>query len=289
MIKACFASVVFPANLGYFDEYLKSLIEQSYSDFDLLLFNDGVDNLEELMANGPFKDKRYKIISVSGTPAQIRSQALMKIIDLNYTHCVFGDTDDYFASNRIQDSIDKLEEGADVTFCDLDIVDSCKKSITEKYYSKRLQNGFKPDLDFLLEKNVCGLGNTAVKVRSLPVDLDFPVSIMAVDWLLYTRMILEGKKIVFSNQTSIYYRQHADNAIGLAELSPERIRKGIQVKYAHYKSLSDKNELLQELFTKIQKMFVFLDDQLAFEKYYSQIKSSPVHHPFWWEEITIID
>jgi hypothetical protein len=287
MTRSCFASVIFPANQAYYNDFIGSLNSQTGASFDLILFNDGIVDIKNLIQDCPFQKGLLKIISVEGSPAEIRTLALKHLADSTYTNCVFGDSDDYFSSNRVEESIRSLDNGTDVVFCDLDIVDASGEVLNTKYYSNRLKDRFEPDMEFLLTKNVCGLGNTAIKINALPKNLNFPVSIMAVDWLLYSRMKLEGKRITFTNKATISYRQHEENSIGIGVLSKERVKKGIQVKMAHYECLSTENDLLSDLYLEIQKIFVFLDDQEGFDRYYEGLKQNPIEFPFWWEEITL--
>jgi len=287
MTRTCFASVIFPANQAYYNDFIESLNAQSNANFDLILFNDGITDIENLIQGMPFQKGLLKIIPVEGSPAEIRSMVLNHLAASTYTNCVFGDSDDYFSSNRVEESVKNLDNGSDVVFCDLDIVNEKGGVLNSNYYSNRLKNGFEPDLNFMLNKNVCGLGNTSIKINALPTNLNFPVSIMAVDWLLYTRMMLDGKRITFTNQSSISYRQHEENSIGIGALTKDRVRKGIQVKMAHYKTLSTENDVLADLYLAIQKIFVFLEDQEAFDRYYKNLKQDPIRFPFWWEEIIL--
>jgi hypothetical protein len=99
MKKICVFSVIFPANLIYFNDFLESINDQDCKDFDIVLFNDGVQNLEAYTEK--FKSLEFKIYPVSGTPAKIREQAIELLANSTYEKIIFSDTDDYFSSNRI--------------------------------------------------------------------------------------------------------------------------------------------------------------------------------------------
>ena len=45
--KVAVFTVIFPDNMPMFNDYLVALEKQSFTNFDLLIFNDGVVNLEE--------------------------------------------------------------------------------------------------------------------------------------------------------------------------------------------------------------------------------------------------
>ena len=70
MSKTVFCSVIFPANLVYFNDFIKSLEQQTDDDFNLLLFNDGIENLDDFLHDTRLN---FEIIKIQGTIAETRT------------------------------------------------------------------------------------------------------------------------------------------------------------------------------------------------------------------------
>ena len=70
------------------------------------------------------------------------------------------------------------------------------------------------DYDFIKDKNIFGLSNTAINVNILD-KIVFDKEIVAVDWFLYKGLLKSGHTAVFTNEAETYYRQYENNTIGL--------------------------------------------------------------------------
>ena len=133
MSVACFCSVIYPGNLIFLDSFLKSLENQTDKEFTLLLFNDGIESLNFYLNDFELK---YKIIQVSGTIINIRTQVFNYLKNSEYTNTIFGDTDDYFPENRVSVNKLLLEEN-DVVANDLCLVTEQEEKITGYYWKDR--------------------------------------------------------------------------------------------------------------------------------------------------------
>lgn len=283
--KICFVTVIFPGNLAYFKDFITSLENQSISDFDLIIFNDGVPDLSDYLSQSSL---HVQVIDTDRSIAGIRSLLLNFLRKSTYELCVFGDSDDYFPENRIEKNLDFLAQ-YDLIVNDLVLVDQQRNLLLDKYLSQRLPNAQVITYDDIKHKNVCGLGNTAIRVSALPDNLDFSDEILAIDWVLFSRMLLGGCKAVFTNETYIYYRQHTANSIGLKDLSKERVQRGIDIKYNHYLSLNHDFGILHEELKEIKRLKNHVSSEENLTEYFHKIISLNISAPLWWEEIKTLN
>ena len=133
MNNTAFLTTVFPQNEKFLKPFFNSLSAQTYKDFDLVIVNDNFKNLDY------YKDlySNLDIINInsSNTPAKNREVGINYCIDHKYEVLIFGDSDDYFANNRVEKSLELLKN-TDVLVHDLSLFDS--DGVYEKKY---LSNG----------------------------------------------------------------------------------------------------------------------------------------------------
>jgi glycosyltransferase involved in cell wall biosynthesis len=217
--------------MPFFACFLDSLSRQSNQDFDLLLFNDGVPSLE--LAEQIQRHSRLNtlVVDVKGSIASIRKQGLEYLKQFpEYQNFIFGDSDDFFSENLIERSIAELKK-YDILIRDLNIVDEQGKQLIPHFWGGRLNHGFEPDIHFLLDQNIMGLGNVAMRsscLQAYAIDEDHAV----VDWTLFCSMLLKQPHlhIFFDSRVQTNYRQHADSITGLTKCNPEKIEQARQVK-----------------------------------------------------------
>lgn len=279
MTETAFCSVIFPANLIYFKDFLVSLEQQTDSDFVLLLFNDGVENLTDYFKESSLN---YKIINVKGSIAETRTQLFDYLKKSTFEKIIFGDTDDYFSLNRVADCKEYLNK-FDIIANDLILVDENNNLLSNLYWKNRLELKEIITLESLKNFNFLGLGNTAIHRKVLPESIFFDANIVAIDWFLYSIILKSNVKVGFTSSSFIYYRQHGANIIGRKELTFEDFKKGFTVKLNHYSNLARVIPDFQSLATQ----YVDFKERITESNYRKIIKKNNIPNPFWWEEIKI--
>lgn len=275
-------SVIFSANLKFFDCFINSLNNQSYKDFDLYLINDGVslDILNSKLKNAKFsfylntlKDKL--------SPTEIRELGFKEMYKSHYTNVIFADTDDYMSSNRIERSVGLLENYP-IVFTDITLVDENNNVIKSLIWKERLIDEI-IDEKFLYDKNVLGLGNSAI-LKAYLKKIKIPREIIAVDWYFFS-LIIKNEHAGFIADAVTYYRQHSNNTIGLKGLSLSRLKFIFEVKRYHYLNMSTYNpkylSLLDDI--EIKEKLLSLENVSNYE-----IKNFNLNF-FWWEETNYIN
>ena len=208
--KIAFMTTIFPMKKEYLIEFFNSLDNQTYKNFDIIVVNDGYKDFQKVKT----KYKSLKIIELkySNTPAKNREYGINYTIDKKYDILIFGDSDDYFSNNRVEKSIELLNK-YDIVVNDLSLFD--KNCIYEtKYISNRVNNNDIIGFEFIKDKNIFGLSNTAINLKILN-KVKFNKDIVAVDWHLFKSLLLENNQAVFTNETESFYRQYENNTVGL--------------------------------------------------------------------------
>lgn len=279
MNKIAFLTTIYPIDDIYVTDFFESLIGQTNSNFDVIIVNDGFSAL------GKLKNK-YNNLNIIELPAadniaKNRESLVKYAISSGYNYAIFGDIDDYFDSNRIEVS-KSLLQSCDIVVNDLTSFSS-KNVLVEKFISNRVENHTEIPLNFIMDKNIFGLSNTAIKLKGLLSEhISFPSKLIAVDWFFFSNLLLNNKKAIFTNETLTYYRQHDGNTAGIGTINANTIVRAIKVKLIHYSFMKENNSEYQILYEQTHKLTDWLSKKENVAEYVQiNLKNLPV--PLWWE------
>jgi len=273
---------------NYIKQYCKS-IESQKAKFDILII---CDNYNKTF---PLKNENIYFENVDNlSPAQIRAFMIEYAVKNKYKYLVFSDLDDYYSNNRIQLSVEKMQD-FDFIFNELDIVNDKGVIIKNNYLSSLYIKEKCEDYKYILDKNFFGLSNSSVKVDKIK-GICIPDGIIAVDWWIFTLLLLNGCKGRFVKDAKTYYRQSANNLVGVGkQLNEKRFQMGINVKIIHYKNVKiycDNNKLEKEKAiynNKLEEMLELSEEvkNPVFRKRYIEIINKNYKEIFkgWWSEI----
>ncbi|HQS67277.1 MAG TPA: glycosyltransferase [Sulfuricurvum sp.] len=268
--KVAFLTTIFPMNDEFLTACFDSLEKQTFKNFDIIVVNDGYkkfDTITKKYINLNIIELPYK-----NTPSKNREYGINNVKMMGYDIVVLGDSDDYFENNRIEKSLELLKTH-DIVVNDLSLFDD-NGVYEQKYISHRIQNLSIIDFDFILEKNIFGLSNTAIRLNLVDC-INFDPNLIAVDWYLFSLLLLKAKHAIFTNETQTFYRQYSANTIGIGERTPETIKNILKVKTIHYGLMRKYLPYYQELYNNV----IELDNT----KDVSNLSISSIKHPFWWE------
>ncbi len=278
--KVAFLTTIFPMKKAYLHDFFNSLQQQTYKNFDVIVLNDGFVNFEEFITT--FDGLNIIELPYSDTIAKNREFGINYVIQNNYDFLVFGDSDDCFDINRVQISVDILKD-FDIIVNDLTLFNDENGVYYKKYISNRVENNTEIELDFIKDKNIFGLSNTAVKVSALD-PINFDKDLIAVDWYLFSILLLKRKSAIFINDTVTYYRQYVNNTIGMDDVSDKSILQGILVKLKQYKLLKEIDMQFDPLFKTMNQLQGKIEDK----QYIDKLKKQNIKNPLWWEEVQLL-
>lgn len=120
---------------GYLDKCLKSILNQTYSNYEVIIVNDGSpDNSDNIIKSYEKKDKRFKgYKKVNGGLSDARNYGL-KYATGDYL--IFIDADDYIENNYLEKVNDVLERNKDI-----DVLKFKIKLVDEGENLIRMENG----------------------------------------------------------------------------------------------------------------------------------------------------
>lgn len=205
-----FLTTIFPMDENYLIDFFDSLVQQTYNDFDIIVINDGYRNFKKFI--GMYSTLNIIELPYENSIAKNREYGINWCIDNSYDILIFGDSDDYFSVNRLAKSIDLLST-CDIVVNDLTLFDEQGILITN-YISNRVPTNTQISYDFIKDKNIFGLSNTAVNISILN-RVQFDKDLVAVDWFFYKNLLETGLKAIFTNEIETFYRQHPSNTVGL--------------------------------------------------------------------------
>jgi hypothetical protein len=282
ILKIAFFSVIYPGVEKYIDSFFLSLIGQDYTKFDVIIFNDGFNNIREYV--NKYHSLNITIIPYQNTQAKIRERGIEHVVSSGYDAIIFGDADDYFKENRISETIFLLNN-YEIVINDIDIVSESCECIFKEYFSNNLKNLQEIILEYILDKNCFGLSNTAVKTSVLK-KINLPSDLLSVDWYLFSKLLLEGSNAIFTNTTTTFYRQHNENFIGMNKTNEKNILRQVDVKCIHYKHMKKIDDCYEPLSFDFNKLQSKLKEDKKFREYYIRIVNNPSKlHTLWHENI----
>ena len=229
----------------YLREQIDSILNQSYKDFRLLISDDCSNDLtRSILEEYKNKDSRIEIFFQENNLGVVKNfEFLLGKVEANYY--MFSDQDDIWKENKIEKSLSKIEEGFDLVYSDLEVVDENLNVIYESYWKlKGIYDKIKKYNNFnSLYLNNFVTGCTMISRKELINKfLPLPNTSKYVLHDYWISLILsQDGRISYIEEPLIKYRQHKNNKVGSKKKSDElksidEIRKlFIEVKKEHFK------------------------------------------------------
>lgn len=275
-------TVVFESARPYMSDFLTSIQQQTTDEFELVVVNDGMKNIEELLSGLKVKTR---VLYFQGSFVSLRKQAILWLANAEFEKVIFADSDDYFESLRVQltqSLLDKYDMVCNEIVLFGAHIQEPVPMISPRFFDEQLIRA-----EHIMNGNIMGMSNTGVRLHSiLSVIESIPDDIVAMDWLLYTKALLLGNSCIFTNKIKTLYRQHSQNIASPLDWSDAQIGRGVEVKYNHYRNLQDDGAIYrmktadyQKLIERMTRCEVFRND------YFDIIRRNRPDCPLWWEAI----
>ncbi|MGI9652414.1 glycosyltransferase family 2 protein [Chryseobacterium sp. RLHN22] len=191
-------------NYDYFKDCYKSILNQTYQNFEVILVDDHSSDDSFLKISELTQyDKRFRLFrneenkGVGYTKKRCAELASGEI-------CGFLDPDDALAENAVQLSIDNHHMGNVATYSKFHLCDSELKPVRLFQHSRAVKNGNKSFFNIFLEINHFFTFKKEAYNKTEGIN---PELTSAVDQDLYLKLYEVGK-ITFINTPTYYYRLH---------------------------------------------------------------------------------
>ena len=269
MNKVALFTVFYPGAEGFVDDFVESVTNQTYKEFDLLIVNDGYTQ-SNLQTQYP----QLHIIEIEGnnTISGNRASGINFAIRNSYDILFLCDVDDYISPKRVEICLAALSN-TDIVVNDLDIVDANRRIIFKDYFQKSIDDETYIDKDFISTKNIFGFSNTALRVPKL-TEIEFPKDLRIVDWYYFTQLLNNGFKAKFI----------PGNMIGISSFTLDGFKNLLRLKIQHYNYFKDTYPKYAALLYKMQELTAKTDEQL---KEIIKDNSIKTPYPLWWQNVKL--
>jgi hypothetical protein len=181
----------------------------------------------------------------------------------------------------------------------LQIVNREKKLLCSDFISNVAANPAPSDICEILDHNYIGLSHSAVRLPAL-AHFEVPDSIEAVDWWLFSILLIHEHAGRLIREVKTFYRQSEENYVGVLNLLDlQRLRRGISVKLNHYRNLLeycrriDRQPVIDILSRKYEEMVILNEktrDEDFAQRYITVVNANfrKVYRG-WWSEIISLD
>ena len=274
-------SVIYSKALPYLRDVRDSVLAQTRKDFDVVLVNDSCDKsqLEEI-----FSPLNVTILEPDGGFSGNRTQGINYARNHGYKYILFCDADDSFTANRYERTVAEFENSnADILVCNLNIADEQCQPFLKDYFFKEIPEDRWIDADFLKDKNIFGMSNTAIRLDALTEDIEIPETPI-VDWLLFSTLLLNGLKAKYLTDSMVNYRQYSSNMIGITKYDVASFRRLTGLKLNHYRLLTEAGyKQYEPLRQEVESLQNLSDEEIE-----SIVNRELAIHqqPLWWQIIT---
>lgn len=224
----------------YLREQLDSILNQTYSNIEILVRDDGsTDATLEILQEYAKKQTGIRYVKGKNCGAAKSFFRLIKKADKEADYYALSDQDDVWESDKIERAVKKLEKyryrekvQSDVAWekplmysSALKVVDQDLNLLYKKGTDRRME-----ELSFgnAMVENCC-TGCTIVMnsaLQEMIARVRIPECSMH-DWWLYMAASCFGK-VLYDSKPFILYRQHENNVIGMEARGKERLKKKIK-------------------------------------------------------------
>jgi hypothetical protein len=293
--KIIYATVVYECNSfdTFAHDYLESVFKQTDQNFELLILSDDVDlaNIKGVVDQFNLNKKKihYEKSARRLTPIQLRKELVDISYKLGADVLIFSDFDESVANNRVEEILSNIGN-YDFVFNDFFVVDKQLNKIEENSFfeTRNIPNHL---LDWREIKlfNYVGLGSMAINLSSYDYkSMIIPDYIVAVDWFIATKVLVDGGIGMKITNTFANYRQHDNSFVGFEfSLNRERLAQGLKVKEGHYKYFKEYNQEFNFLYTGILELRDYIN-KVGEDYYINEVNSRFNMNDFcWWENIKL--
>lgn len=265
MIKIGIVVPIYNAEL-YLEKCISSILEQSYSNFELVLVNDGsTDNSGRICDYYVGMDKRVKVIHQNNQGVLYARYIGLKSLECDYA--TFLDADDWIAKDTYENVLSYMEQGIDVIsfriiryFDDSYQYTSLNNYHQGLYNKQQIEEMIFPTMIWNITKGTYGIDpsicNKIIKKNLLLDELNKVKNLnifYGQDVAVMYPLMLQVKSLFITNNCSYYHRQRKGK-----EIAPYFLDKDYYKKlYLLYEYLSEQCKEHIEFTKQIDYFYVY--------------------------------
>ncbi|MGN0620891.1 MAG: glycosyltransferase family 2 protein [Porcipelethomonas sp.] len=198
----------------YLDRCIKSILRQSFKDFELIIVDDGSsDNCPEMCDEWAEKDDRIRVIHQKNQGLSAARNSGIKIAQGRYLS--FIDSDDWIADTMIQDLYDLLvETGADISVCGfVKAADENVKIKSESPYVRTYSRDEFMKIILRIKSNRCihYAWGKLYKKEVLDPEAHYPVGMLNEDVEGMFKALVKADKISETTKAGYFYYENNDS------------------------------------------------------------------------------
>lgn len=192
----------------YLDRCIQSVLEQTYSDFELILVDDGSQDASlSICKKYAQKDSRIIIISKSNEGAGMARNTGLQQARGEFIG--FVDSDDYIAPNMYASMLCAMEKNqADIVQCGYVKTDNSNKQLFKSNYKDKIvvgrDNCFR---EYCLKKNIDNYSPCKLFRATVIQNIKFPNLTYSEDAVFLCQAFLKCEKLVILSSCLYYYVQ----------------------------------------------------------------------------------
>lgn len=266
----------------YIAEQIESLFNQTYSNWSLLIRDDGskdktIEIVEELEKQYPDKIKLLRD-NKGGLRAKDNFLELLRNSKENYI--MFCDQDDVWLPNKIEITLKKMlevEDGPTLIHTDLKVVDKNLNIVSNSFWKFQNIDPKRKSYNYLIiQNNITGCTMMINKELADLSNKNFPNGLMH-DWIIGIIASLKGR-IEYINISTILYRQHGNNDTG-AQGYFKNILKNFR-KILEIKKIKNKYRIqIEEIIEKLVE--INSEKSIKISEYINLNKKNFIYRKYW--------
>jgi len=209
-------SIILPTYNGsqYISSLLDSILLQTYKDIEYIIIDDkSTDNTVKIIQNYIKKDSRINLyINPVHLGINKNYERGIKLAKGNYVFLC--DQDDLWDRKKVKKMVNKIEQGYDLVYSDLKVINSDGNLISKSFHRLICTNNLqsKNIAKYLLFRNITNGCSICFRRELIDDIIPFPDNVI-YDWWLMFKVSLKYK-IGKLDEQLISYRIHDSNAIG---------------------------------------------------------------------------
>lgn len=240
-------SIIVPIYNGenYIDKCIQSILNQTYSNIEVLLINDGSsDNSQKICEEYEKKDNRIKLINKENAgPGSAKNTGINHATG---DYIGFIDSDDYIEEDMFEVLYNLMVENeADISMVAFTKVVDGKVMNTINFTGETIiYNKFEAMKELLLDGKIKNYSWNKLFKKELFEGVRFPEKLKYEDVDITYRLFEKISKLVYKNIPKYYYVQRSDSIVN--SNSYENLKDYVIVTKNRYESLKNKYEELEK-------------------------------------------